>query len=86
MRWVIFPQVFRDAIPPMGNEVVLLMLNTAVASTIGVAELTQVGNIVGERTAAAFSVYVFVGLVYLTIATAASGALRWAERKWRVKR
>jgi His/Glu/Gln/Arg/opine family amino acid ABC transporter permease subunit len=86
MRWILLPQVFRDAIPQMGNEVVLLMLNTAVASTIGVRELTETANTVGESTAATFSVYVFVGIVYLVMTAGASGSLRWAEHKWRLKR
>ena len=86
MRWVILPQVFRDALPPMANEVVLLLLNTAVASTIGVRELTQTGNTVGEATAAIFPVYGFVALIYLAMTVAASGTLRWMEHTWRVRR
>jgi polar amino acid transport system permease protein len=86
MGLVLLPQVFRDAIPPLGNEVVLLTLNTAVASTIGVRELTETANTVGESTAATFSVYVFAGVVYLVLTAATSLVLRGAERRWRVRR
>jgi polar amino acid transport system permease protein len=86
MRLIVFPQVLRDVIPPMGNEIILLMLNTAVASTIGVAELTQRANVIGESTAATFPVYVFAGALYLITSAGLAGVLRWAERRYRVRR
>ena len=41
MRRIILPQAIRICIPPMGNEMVNLVLNSSLAMVIGYAELTD---------------------------------------------
>src|SRR5215472_8835597 len=41
MALVVVPQVFRIVLPPLGNQIVSVVLGSAQASIIGVAELTQ---------------------------------------------
>src|SRR5215471_7510523 len=40
MALVVVPQVFRIVLPPLGNQIVSVVLSSAQASIIGVAELT----------------------------------------------
>ena len=40
MALVVVPQVFRIVLPPLGNQIVSVVLGSAQASIIGVAELT----------------------------------------------
>lgn len=86
MRLIILPQAFRDAIPPIGNEVILLILDTALVSTVGVIEIVEQANILGERSAATFMIYVFAAILYLVLTSLISGALRAIEHKRRIVR
>src|SRR5690348_10241088 len=40
LRLVVFPQVLRIALPPLGNQVVSVVLGSSVAAVVGVPELT----------------------------------------------
>lgn len=67
MRFIVLPQAARTMIPAFGNELVTLVKDSSLASTIGVYELTKQGNIVLAHTYDAPSVYLIVGLIYLII-------------------
>lgn len=86
MRLVILPQAVRDAIPPLGNSFVLLMLDTALVSTIGVLEITLRGYILAERGAASLEIFVGVAVIYLFFTAILGGVLRTIESRFRVLR
>lgn len=86
MRYVILPQAMRNAIPATGNQVVLLLQDTALVSTIGVYEITLQGYTLAEQSAASFEMFVTVGAIYLILSTSMSVALRWIESVYRVGR
>lgn len=46
---IIFPQVIKEIIPAMGNEVITLVKDTALAQTIGVAEVFRVAKTASAR-------------------------------------
>ena len=86
MRLIILPQALRDAIPPIGNEIILLFLDTSLVSTVGVIELTHETNILGERSAATFAVFVFAAVVYLLMTSILSAVMRQLEHTQRIRR
>lgn len=86
MRYVILPQAMRNAIPAIGNQVVLLLQDTALVSTIGVYEITLQGRTLAERSAASFEMFVTVGAIYLILSTSMSVTLRGIESAYRVGR
>lgn len=84
MRYVVLPQAVRNAVPSIGNQVILLLQDTALISTIGVYEITLQGRTLAERSAASFEMFVAVGLIYLVISTFFSLALRVVEQACRI--
>lgn len=86
MRYVILPQAVRNAIPATGNQLVLLLQDTALVSTIGVYEITLQGRTLAERSAASFEMFVTVGAIYLVLSTLMSVALRGVESAYRTGR
>ena len=86
MRYVILPQALRNAIPATGNQVVLLLQDTALVSTIGVYEITLQGRTLAERSAASFEMFVTVGAIYLVLSGLMSVTLRGVESFYRVGR
>ncbi len=86
MRYVILPQAFRDAIPASGNQVVLLLQDTALVSTIGVYEITKTAYTLAERSAASFEMFVAIGVIYLVISGLMSITLRGIESAYRIVR
>jgi ABC-type amino acid transport system permease subunit len=70
----------------MGNSFVLLMLDTALVSTIGVLEITLRGYILAERSAASLEIFVGVAVIYLFFTAILGGILRTIESRFRVLR
>ncbi len=60
---IVCPQVFKQIIPAMGNEVITLVKDTALAQTIGVAELFRVAQNASAREFSTMPIFV-AGLFY----------------------
>ena len=66
MRYIILPQAFKNVLPALANEFIVLLKETAVAGYIGLADLAYAGSIVGGNTYEYLIPLVFgVALVYL---------------------
>lgn len=50
MRYIIMPQAIKNILPAIGNELIVLIKETAVAGTIAVSDLTMVAQYIGSRT------------------------------------
>ena len=61
------PLALRQAVPALGNEAVLLVKGTALASTLTLYELTGVGRQIVSETYQVYSVFIVIGAVYLAI-------------------
>ena len=80
LRLVIMPQVRRLATPPTVGFLVQLVKSTSLASIIGFAELTRVGQQVNNATYAPFLVFGSVSAMYFVLCLPLSLASRWLER------
>lgn len=67
IRYVILPQAIRKILPALGNEFILIIRDTSLASSIGVLELITQSNDIIALTDKALPVYLMVGLIYLAI-------------------
>jgi polar amino acid transport system permease protein len=83
-RFVVFPQAFRWAVPPLGNEFITLLKDTSLLSVIAVMEIVKQGQLYMARTYAVFPSYLAVALVYLVMTFTIATALRYVERKMQV--
>ena len=80
-RYVILPQAFRVVIPALGNEFITLIKDSALASTIGVVELTKEGNFIRAKTFDSITVFFAVACIYLIITTTFSFIINGIEKR-----
>ena len=84
MGLVIMPQAIRICIPPMGNEMVNLVLNSSLAMVIGYAELTRKGRLINAVTFQLFWGYGMVLVSYFVVTWTLALILRYLENKSRI--
>jgi polar amino acid transport system permease protein len=81
---VVIPQAFRIVIPPLTNELVLLIKDTALLAAIGIAanqrELTTFARDMMNTTANATPLVV-AGAIYLIITVPLTQVVAWLERR-----
>ncbi|ODT65691.1 MAG: amino acid ABC transporter [Pelagibacterium sp. SCN 63-23] len=79
-RYVIFPQAFRTILPPLGNDFVSMVKDSALVSALGVQDITQLGKLSAASSFLFFETYNVVAFLYLTMTISLSLLLRWLER------
>jgi len=84
-RYVILPQAWRVALPPLASFVVLILRGTALASAIGAADLMRVGNLVAIETLGYFEVLSVVAVIYFVLGYPISLLARWLEAGQRIE-
>ena len=67
MRLVILPQAFRAVIPPLGNQTLNLIKNSALVSTIAVYDILHTADSIGAQTFAYNTAYTGAALLYLCL-------------------
>ncbi len=77
---IVLPQVIKKILPPMSNEFMTLVKDTALASTIGVAELFILAREITSAQATLLPVFV-AGLFYLVMNAIVSKCFSVAEKK-----
>jgi len=84
MRRVIMPQAIRICIPPMGNEMVNLVLNSSLAMIIGYTELTRTSKLIVANTFQTTYAFGMVLVSYFVVTWTLAIFLRWMEEKTRI--
>ncbi|GLK82418.1 amino acid ABC transporter permease [Ancylobacter defluvii] len=85
LRVILLPQALRRVLPPLGNQFIIIIKDTSVASTIAVAELTQASKLLLDRSAAPYETFATVALIYLAISAGVAGVLKLAEWRYPVR-
>ena len=80
---IIVPQAFKNILPTLANEFIVLLKETAVVGYIGVQDLTKAGDIIRGRTFSAFMPLIAVALVYLALVMFFSWLVGKLERRLR---
>ncbi|MFT6657002.1 amino acid ABC transporter permease [Maritalea sp.] len=78
-RLVVAPQAFKLILPPMGNELVAMIKDSALVSVLGVQDITQLGKVYSASTFKFFETYSVVAFLYLVMTISLSLAVRWLE-------
>lgn len=84
MRRIILPQALRRVLPPLTNESITLLKNTALVSTIAISELLRAGIDAMTWKANTFSPFAGVALIYLALTLPLLALNGWLERRYRV--
>jgi polar amino acid transport system permease protein len=83
MRYVILPQAVRRVVPPLANDLVALLKDSALVSVVAVPEILQMARLFVSRTFRAFEGYNSAAFVYLVLTLAFIIVVRLIERRWR---
>lgn len=80
MREIILPQAFRNILPALGNEFVVLLKETSVVGFIGGMDLMRMGDIIRSKTYEAYVPLLSVAAIYLCLTLGISALLQRWER------
>lgn len=81
MRSVILPQMIRNVLPALTNEMAALIKETSILMIIGVTELTKAGRDIVARELDPMPVYLTVAAMYYAMTTSISLVSRAIERR-----
>lgn len=83
MIYIIMPQAFKNVLPALGNEFIVLLKETSVAGYIALQDLTKGGDIIRSRTFDAFMPLMAVALIYLIMVMIFTKLVSMLERRLR---
>jgi polar amino acid transport system permease protein/polar amino acid transport system substrate-binding protein len=83
MFYIIMPQAFKNVLPALGNEFIVLVKETSVAGYIALQDLTKAGDIIRSRTFDAFMPLLAVALIYLVLVMILERMVNLLERRLR---
>lgn len=83
MRQIVLPQAVVRMIPPLGNEFIALIKNSALVSLLTIHDLMHEGQKIISVSYRSLEVYLAIALVYLVLTSAASYLLHRLERNIR---
>lgn len=78
---IILPQVIKNVLPSIGNEVITLVKDTSLVYILGASDILKAAKSVSNKYSA-FSPYIYVGLVYLAITAVLTKLLSKIENKY----
>lgn len=67
MTYVLLPQVYRAIFPSIGNELILVLKGSSLASAVTVMEMSGAARAFTSKTYAPFEVFIVAGILYLAI-------------------
>lgn len=83
MRYIIMPQAFKNVLPALCNEFIVLLKETSVSGYIALQDLTKSGDIIRSRTYDAFMPLLAVAIIYLMMVIIFTKLVELLERRLR---
>ena len=81
MWYIILPQAFKNVLPALGNEFIVLLKETSVSGYIALHDLTKGGDVIRSRTYDAFMPLIGVALIYLALVLGFTKLVSMLERR-----
>jgi len=82
IRRIVLPRAFGIVIPAYGNELILMLKGSALASTITLLDLTGMARTIIARTYTPIEIFTAAGFLYLLMAAVILGIFRLVERRF----
>ena len=83
MQYIIIPQVFKNVLPTLANEFIVLLKETSVAGYVAIRDLTKAGDIIRGATYSPFLPLIVVALIYLIMVVFFTWLVGRLERRLR---
>lgn len=84
MRYVILPQAFRNMIPLLLTQSIILFQDTSLVYVISLADFLGVASKVGQRDGRLVEMYLFAAVVYLVMSYSASWLVMRLQKRYAV--
>ena len=83
MRYIVMPQAFKNVLPALGNEFIVLLKETSISGYIGLTDLTHGGDIIRGITYSPLLPLLAVAVIYLILVMGLSYCMGRLERRLR---
>lgn len=83
MVFIIMPQAFKNVLPALCNEFIVLLKETSVAGYIAIQDLTKGADIIRSRTYSAFMPLIAAAIIYLVMVMIFTYFVQKLERRLR---
>ena len=83
LRYIVLPQAFKNALPPLCNEFITLLKETAIVGYVGLSDLTRVANQISSTTYQAFMPLIGAAAIYLVVIKILTILFAMLERRMR---
>ncbi len=83
MVFIVLPQAFKNVLPALSNEFIVLLKETSVAGYIGIQDLTKGGDFIRSRTFEPLFPLIAVAIIYLIIVMIPTSLVSKLERRLR---
>lgn len=83
MTYIIIPQAIKNVLPPLGNEFIVLLKETAIVGYVSLSDLTRVANQITSRTYEAFMPLIGAAVIYFVTIKILTILLEKFERRLR---
>ncbi|MDR5658734.1 amino acid ABC transporter permease [Serpentinicella sp. ANB-PHB4] len=82
MKYIIIPQAFKRAIPPLGNEFIAILKDSSLVSVISLQDLMMSGRMMQARSFRPFETWLAVSIFYLIMTMSLSQFVSYLERRY----
>ena len=86
MRYIILPQAIRVVLPPVANELIMLLKDSSLVSVVAVADLTRRGREFMSTHFNPIEVWTMVALIYLVMTLLLGRLATWIEKRNRLEK
>ncbi len=83
MVYIILPQAVKNVLPPLGNEFIVLIKETAIVGYVSLTDLTRAASQIGSRTYQAFMPLIGAAVIYFIVIKILTILLEKLERRLR---
>ena len=80
-RRVLLPRAFGIVLPAYGNEIILMLKGSALASTITILDLTGMARTIIARTYTPIEIFLAAGVIYLAISMVVIAVFKQIEKR-----
>ena len=83
MQYIIMPQAFKNILPALANEFIVLLKETSISGYIGLMDLTRGGDIIRSVTYEPFLPLIAVAVIYLVMVMGLTACVNKLEERLR---
>jgi polar amino acid transport system permease protein len=83
MKYVVLPQAIKNILPALANEMITMVKESSILSTLGMVELMWAAKTVSSTTYITIGPYVLAAIMYFSINYPASKVIEHIERRMR---